>query len=155
MALAKVFKNHVPNCKVFTPTGVQIVFHHGKCITQFKHEIEYLQSLVDAGDPYVYVDPEESEVDTDELTAEGRMAKLKREAVEEYLAKVTNTPPSIGDTPEGAGNKLGMGTSATLLNAIASNSNAPKVAAPTAPAGEVKVIETGIKVEAPAPAAPK
>lgn len=86
MAMAKVYKNRVPNCKVFHPKGRQITFIGGKHITQVKTDIDYLQSLVDEGDPHVYVDPEEHEVDTEELTPEGRMAKIKREAIEEFLA---------------------------------------------------------------------
>lgn len=151
--MAKVFKNTVPNCKVFTPEGRQITFVHGKHITQIKKDIEYLNSIVEAGDQYVYIDPEESEVDVEELTAEGRMAKLKREAVEEYLATVAAATAKNSTSDQNIG--VMPGTSSQMVNAVESNgpatvkapetkvesaSAAPTPTAPTAPAGIKAVI---------------
>lgn len=148
MAIAKVFKNHVANCRVSHPDGTIISFNHGKCITTHKKDIEYLQSLVDAGDTYVYVDPDEAEVDTEELSVEGRIAKLKREAIEEYKATLANMPASLGDSAPVTGNTLGMGTSGTVLNSLESNSatTAPGSSAPA----ENASIGAGVKVSVPA-----
>lgn len=118
MAMAKVFCNHVPNCKVFTPNGRQIMFINGKHITQFQPDIDYLQSLVDAGDDYVHVNQAELEVDTEELTVEGRIKKLKREAVEEYLATVAAASGVQPGTQQAA---LNPGSSADLIAAVQSN----------------------------------
>lgn len=124
MALAKVFKNRVPNCRISHPDGTIITFNNGKCITTLQRDIDYLNKVVADGDTYVYIDPEESEVDTEELTTEGMHAKLKREAVEEYIAMM-NAPKLSGSNEEGSRTGINMGTSATVLNSVGSNSNAP------------------------------
>lgn len=140
MAMAKVFKNRVPNCKVFHPNGRQITFIGGKHITQIEKDIKYLESLVAEGDPHVYIDPEEHEVDTEELTPEGRMAKIKREAIQEFLAEQARAANMVSnsvdkDKPQA----LNAGTSATLVNAMESTSAAGKVVAAPENTGGVKV----------------
>lgn len=132
MALAKVFKNRVPNCKVFTPAGRQITFHHGKHITQIQKDIEYLESLVAENDAYVFIDPNEYEIDTEDLTPEGMIKKLKREAVEEYLAAQAAASAQNSTSKQG---ELGAGTSKTVTpQAVDSNGPAtvvpPKAAEP-------------------------
>lgn len=133
MPLAKVFKNRVPNCKVFTPAGRQITFHNGKHITQIKQDIEYLEALVAGGDDYVFIDQNEYEIDTEDLTAEGMIKKLKREAVEEYLAAQAAASAQNSTSQQGG---LGAGTSKTVTpQAVESNGSAtvvpPKAAEPT------------------------
>jgi len=136
MAIAKVFHNSVPNCKVVHPNGRQIIFANGKHITTLKIDIDYLESLVAAGDQYVSVDPNELEVDTDELTPEGRIAKLQREAVEAYKAQVAlaSAQESKSDQNQGV---LPM-TSAQIVNSIESNG--------AVPAAETKAVETAAPV---------
>ena len=111
--IAKVFKNRVPNCKVFHPKGRQITFVGGKHITQIKLDIDYLQSLVDEGDPHVYIDQDEFEVDTDELTVEGRVAKIKREAIEEFLAAQAAAANHTSSSDKSQG--INPGTTAQLV----------------------------------------
>jgi len=157
--IAKVFKNYVPNCKVFTPEGRQITFVNGSHITQIEKDIEYLQSCVDAGDQYVYIDPNEVEVNTEELTVEGRMAKLKREAVEEYLATVAAASAQNSISVQ---SDLGAGTSKDLVTSIASNGAATvvpatssedkAVEAPAAVSPAPQVNTSGIKAGAVTPA---
>lgn len=152
--IAKVFKNHVTNCKVFTPEGRQITFVNGSHITQIKKDIDYLQSCVDAGDQYIYIDPNEVEVNIEELTVEGRTAKLKREAVEEYLAAQAAASAHSSTSTQGG---LGAGTSKDLVTSIASNGPATvapvaeaQVEVPTSPAPQVNT--AGIKAGAVTPA---
>lgn len=142
MAIAKVFKNRVLNCRVIHPDGRIIIFDNGSHITVLKKDIDYLQSLVDEGDAYVYIDHNEVEVDTEELSIEGRINKLKREAVEEFLAAQAVKADSTSDTST----ELKPGSSATLLNAIASNSG--NTGAPVASS-------TGVQVTLPAAPAVK
>lgn len=152
MSLAKVFKNRVPNCKVFTPAGRQITFHNGKHITQIEGDIKYLEEVVANGDAYVYIDPEEVEVDTEDLTPEGMVRKLKREAIEEYLA--AQAAASALDSKSVQGD-LGAGTSKTVSPVgVASNGAATVAPVKTVPVVEAEtpaVAETGIKVSIPAP----
>lgn len=155
--IAKVFKNYVPNSKVVTPEGRIILFIGGKHITQIKKDIEYLTDLVEAGDKYVYIDPNEAEVDTEELTVEGRTAKIKREAIAEYLAQQARAAEHNSTSEQG---ELGAGTSSTLVNSLASNSGMK--AASQNEGGKVAATETvatvtpvepsasGVKVNLPA-----
>ena len=138
MAIAKVFKNRIPNCRAATPTGRIIIFTNGQHITTYQPDIDYLEGLVAEGsNPYIYIDEDEKTVDTDELSVEGRIKKLKREAVEEYLATVATASASTEGTKQTG--ELGAGTSANLINAIQSNGAAAvaspaKVVAASAPA---------------------
>ena len=155
MSLAKVFKNRVPNCKVFTPAGRQITFHNGKHITQIKGDIKYLEEVVANGDAYVYIDPAEVEVDTEELTPAGMVRKLKREAVEEYLATQAAASALNSVSEQKA---LGAGTSKTV-SPIGIESNGAATVAPgktaTVEAETPAVAKTGIKVSIPATSATK
>ncbi len=87
MALAKVFKNQLPNCKVLHPDGRLVVFFNGKHISTNQKDIDYLTQLSEEPGSYVFIDPEEHEIDTEDLTPAGRIAKLQREAVENYIAQ--------------------------------------------------------------------
>lgn len=127
MPIAKVFHNHVKNCQVSHPDGRVTTFNNGKHITTIEKDIEYLQSLVDANDDFVFVDPECLEVDTEELTPAGIINKLKREAVEEFLAAQAAASATESTSDQG---RFNPGTSATLVNAVGSNGQ--KAVAPTA-----------------------
>lgn len=130
MPIAKVFKNQIQNCKVVHPDGRIIVFFKGKHITTIQKDIDYLEEMAQEQGSYVYIDPEESEVDTEELTEEGRIAKLKREAIEEYKAQqalaATHSSTSTA-------NDLTPGTSKTVMPVMAESISGVKVTAPSAP----------------------
>jgi len=119
MAMAKVFHNSVPNCKVIHPNGRQIIFANGKCITSIKVDIDYLESLVASGDQFISVDPNELEIDTEDLTEAGRIKKLQREAVEAYKAQVALASAQVSKSTENQG-VLPM-TSAQVVNSLESN----------------------------------
>jgi hypothetical protein len=144
MAIAKVFKNRIQNARVFDETGRMIIFYNGKHITTIKRDIDFLQKMVDEGDAYVFVDPKEVEVDTEDLTDEGRIAKLKREAIAEFLASQKAAATHSSTSTEG---KLNVGTTEHLMKevavdavekeaALAKKEEAPKlqVKAPAVPA---------------------
>lgn len=86
MAMAKVFKNRVLNCHVSTPEGRLITFVEGHHITTIQKDIDFLEKeIAEGNNDFLYVDPNELEVDTEELSEEGRINKIKRQAIEEYL----------------------------------------------------------------------
>jgi predicted HicB family RNase H-like nuclease len=116
MAIAKVFKNRIHNARVFDETGRMIIFYNGKHITTIQRDIDFLQKMVDDNDAYVFVDPNEVEVDTEELTEEGRIAKLKREAIAEFLAAQAAAAKHSSTSTEG---KLNVGTTEHLMKEVA------------------------------------
>lgn len=149
MAIAKVFKNRVLNCNVSTPEGRIITFIEGHHITTNKKDIEFLEKEITEGNnSFLYVDPDNLEVDTDELSEEGRIAKIKRLAVEEYIK--TNEANKVTTSTQG---ELNPGTSATVnptsiqsLSSAASDSvtketNTASIV--SQPANEAKVIVPG------------
>jgi hypothetical protein len=145
MAMAKVFHNSVPNCKVIHPDGRQIIFANGKCITTLKVDIDYLESLVAAGDQFVSVDPDCLEIDTEELTEAGRIKKLQNEAVEAYKAQVAAASALNSSSAQATG-VLPM-TSAQVVNAIESNGGGTPAESKSTDAGTSGVTGvTGVKV---------
>ena len=60
---------------------------------------------------YVYIDPKESEIDTEELTPEGKLEKIKREAIAEFLAAQA---AAAGHNSSSEQKQLLPGTSATV-----------------------------------------
>ena len=135
MAIAKIFKNRIPNARVFHPDGRMVTFVSGKCITTVEKDIKYLQSLVDEGDAYVYIDPKEAEIDTEEMTEEGRLAKLKREAIAEFLEAQKAAASHNSSSTQGG---LNAGTSATLMKEV--TADIQRVAA------EAEEKKSGVKV---------
>lgn len=146
MPIVKVFKNHIKNCKVVTPTGRHLAFFNGKHLTSVEKDIEYLTEMSKEEGSYVYIDPKEPEIDTEELTEEGRIAKAKREAVEEFKkqqALAANHNSNSSPSP------LNVATSKTVTPALASNSEAPAgVVVSNEPSGEV-VAPSGLKISLP------
>lgn len=138
MAIAKVFKNRVLNCHVSTPEGRLITFVEGHHITTIQKDIDFLEKEIEEGNnPFLYVDPNELEVDTDELSEEGRIRKIKRQAIEEYLKQQEANKVSVSIQGE-----IGAGTSETVnpptIDAVVgtpkdSTSDQPKVAAKIVP----------------------
>jgi len=144
MALAKVFKNRVANCKVFTPEGRQITFVNHKHITTIEKDIKYLTELVEEGDAYVYIDQNEVEVDTEDLSPEGQIRKLKREAVEEYLAQQARAAQHESTSVQG---QLNPGTTKTISPVMMESSSTSEAAsiAPATPATPAATKSEGVE----------
>lgn len=150
MSLAHVFYNQVKNCRVIHPDGRVITFTEGKCITQSQRDIDYLNKLVADGDDYVYVDPKELTVDTEDLTVEGYKRKIAREAVEAYKKEQAALVGRESFSQQG---ELGMGTTATLVAIVESN-GAASITQETAKASEAPA-PTGAKVNILASKSPR
>lgn len=135
MAIAKVFKNQIQNCKVIHPDGRIILFFKGKHITTIKKDIDYLEELAQESGSYVFIDPEESEIDTEDMTEEGRIAKLKREAIEEYKAQQALAANHVSTSTQGAlipgDSKTVAPASAESLSGIGASIGGVKVTMPS------------------------
>lgn len=142
MAMAKIFRNTVPNCNVIHPDGRIVTFHGGKHITSIAKDADFLQQLADANEAGVFIDANEFEVDTEELTPEGMLKKIKREAVEEFLAQQKLAAQHNSSSAQG--NVLGAATSANIVNSLESNGEATVKSAEPAPAATA-----GVKVTLP------
>lgn len=124
MPIAHVFKNQIKNCKVITPEGRILTFFAGKHITTIEKDIEFLTAMSKEPGSYVSIDPKEPTIDTEDLTEEGRINRIKREAVAEFLEQQKRAANMISNSKP---QELGAGTSATF------NPKAPQVVMPAEP----------------------
>jgi hypothetical protein len=54
-----LFKSRVPSCSLVSPAGITIVFSGGRYATNSPKIVEFLEAEIEAGNPLVYVDPQE------------------------------------------------------------------------------------------------
>lgn len=100
--IKKVFKSTSKNvCFTFAHSNKKIQFLQGVYFTDVPQEIAALEHEIQLGHPMFYIDPDESEIDT-EAEAKARQ-KLKDEAVAEYLASqaaLKDTRKDMGTTTQ-------------------------------------------------------
>lgn len=125
---AFVFRNTERNTNLISPKGRLITFLSNKTIVSHPDDIAFLRACVDNNNECgVFIDPNEFEVDTDDLTPEGRVEKIRREAIAEYIA---NQNKELGQqAPAPSSLVTGVASSAatkgaTQLGAIAAASAA-------------------------------
>jgi hypothetical protein len=142
VAIKKIFKSSLPYINYVTTAGRTCVFQEGRYLTDNPQEIAELTFEIKRGNtPHIYIDPEETEVDT---TLQERIIEAQKAAtlrvLEEHSAgqqngqqapsEITNPNASQGATvqvPQGAmtpAQLLGVTTSATIVGAQASNGGA-------------------------------
>jgi len=85
MAILKVFKSYLGNSSFFFKDGKQAAFLGGRFVTGVESEIAELQNLVDNHHPHIYVDAQDSEVDSEALTP---MEQLKADIRAQVLAEL-------------------------------------------------------------------
>lgn len=118
MAIKKVYKSGQANMTFITRSGKSIVFFDHRHITDDEKDIGELDEEIKSRNPYIYVDPEEKEIDTtlqDKIKAaqlEATRKVLAEEAKAGYQAKAAATVQQASTMS--AATLQGMATSATL-----------------------------------------
>lgn len=100
-----IFHSTVKSCQYVFASGKTIAFIGGQYRTTDKKEIAELEAEIAAGHPHLYIDPNNKTADS---AVDDPMARIKAEAVKEFLAKSGNT---------------GVQTSATISGAAAESSS--------------------------------
>lgn len=108
--------------------GEKANFIGGRYVTDIEAQIEELKEEIKSGNPTIYIDPNEMQVDSSELSP---IETIKKKAIEEYLAQqaaATDKSNDMGNSEQST--KLtGMVTSsnvaATSAGSSSSNSPAP------------------------------
>lgn len=104
-------------CNIATPDGILLRFVNGRFFSSDKKIIKYVQSLVDSNECGIYIDPEESTVDTNDLSPD---AALRRRIRAEILAeqKKAMIAPTVhpGNSVSGPQNR---GAANTVSSAVA------------------------------------
>ncbi len=85
MTMKRVFKSSLLSSVYLFKNGNPANFINGEYYTNIEEEVAELENEVRLGHPHIYMDPNRREVDTDKLNP---IEEIKRQAVEEYLAKV-------------------------------------------------------------------
>lgn len=101
MATLKLFKSRAHTMGYSFPNGHTVHFVAGMYATANKYEIEELTKECEAGHPTFYIDPAETEVESEALDP---MAGLKMKAIQderESLAIATNPLRDMGSTEQG------------------------------------------------------
>lgn len=106
------------SCNISTADGKLLHFVNGAFFTADAKIIKWLDEQIEAGEYGLYVDPEETTVDTEALTPELR---LRRKIEAEFLAKYSNNPANKAAVSN-PGNSVqgGLAASAGSMTAAAS-----------------------------------
>ena len=83
MALKKVYKNRVLSSRFVFKDGHEAAFVLGKYFTDVEAEITELEHEIKVGHPFLYIDPDETEIDSENVDP---LSEVRRKAVEEYIA---------------------------------------------------------------------
>lgn len=93
-SIKKVFKSHVPSVNYVTQKGRTCIFTEGRFLTDNLEEIEELTKMVsDKSNPYIYIDPDDSEVDT---TVQDRIRAAQIEATTKVLEEINREKQASG-----------------------------------------------------------
>lgn len=96
--MLRIFKNTQLNSNYITTKGKQLNFLNGRHLTDNTADIKELQAEVDAGNPHIYVDPLDTEVDSKLVDPmEALKAKIRAELLEEQ-ARESNAIGHISNT---------------------------------------------------------
>lgn len=129
MSVIRIFKATLPSVNYIFTNGKPAIFVQGKFTTNIDFEIQELEREIATGHPHIYIDPAESEIDSDALTPmEILRAKVREELVAE-MAAATNPannmgttvqepvkPASTADIAQAAQGGSGVGLAARLVN---------------------------------------
>lgn len=118
MAIQKLFKSRMPSCQYFFKDGSRADFVNGRFSTDDEEKIEQLDFELTKNHPHIYVDDNETEVDTEK---QDPLEHLRTKFIAEYLASQKakeGTDFGASEAKKGAG----MLTTAGLETAAAKES---------------------------------
>lgn len=85
MTIKAVFKSHIPSVSYFFKNGMQAAFLLGRYETEKEWQIDELLDAVSSGNPHIWVDPVDYQVDTE---APSPMERIRQEAYAQALADI-------------------------------------------------------------------
>lgn len=110
MAIQKLYKSRIPSCQYFFKDGSRADFVSGRFSTDDDEKIEQLDLELVKNHPHIYVDDNETEVDTEK---QDPLEHLRTKFIAEYLAsQQAKEGTNFGTTAADA--KAGIATSADL-----------------------------------------
>lgn len=137
MTIKAVFKSHIPSVSYFFKNGLQAAFLLGRYETDKEDHATELLEAIAAGNPHLYVDPNDSEVDTD---APSPMERIRQEAYAQALADiqakqqagiVDNSAAQVVDSMSAANFASSLQTSAGVASAADSGGGVDNIVSAT------------------------
>lgn len=95
--ILKKFKSHILSCAYFTAAGLQVAFINGEYVTGNETVIAELEAEVKNGHPHIYIDPKDSEVDTEALTPIEIIRQEAYEQAKRDLMAIMTTNKDFGN----------------------------------------------------------
>lgn len=130
MAILKVFKSRAPVMGYAFKSGNVVYFREGMYATASKAEIEELTAECENGHPNYYIDPEQTEIDSEQMDPIAVLtAKIREEERAKLMAAVGNPLKDMGATAQGKLEGISNSHSISGLQA-ASESQATAARAP-------------------------
>jgi hypothetical protein len=138
MAILKVFKSRAPVMGYAFKNGNVVYFREHMYATLSKAEIEELTTECENGHPNYYIDPEQTEIDSEQMDPIAVLtAKIREEERAKLMAAVGNPHKDMGQTEQG---KLqGISNSHSIMGVAAASET------------QATAARTPIKVASPAP----
>lgn len=128
MALKKVFKSSFSELSYITKAGKRIRFSQNRYLTDDEAEVKELEGEIKSGNPYLYIDPSEKEIDT---TLQDKIREAQKAAALSVLAEHNSAAPKqaseVAATPRAmsAAGLVGIASSSGLA-ALTGTSTSPK-----------------------------
>lgn len=118
MAILKVFKNRIPNSNYITKAGKQLSFVNGTHTTDNEVDVQELEAEIKSGNPHIYVDENEKEVDSEAATPIQQLEQKMRAKILAEMAAATDKNNDRGNT-EFTGKLEGISNSTTVAEGMA------------------------------------
>lgn len=123
MAISKIFKSHIASNNFFFKDGTQAAFMLGRYTTANASKIAELTAEVEAGNPLIFIDDADYEVDSDALTP---MELIRQEAYNQARADLiaAGTLSTATSTSDSGAFKNSVANTATIAEGAADSVDA-------------------------------
>src|SRR6267378_753873 len=113
MSMKNLYKSRLPVCIYLFANGKPAVFAEGKYATNHPDEVEALNKEVAYGHPHIYIDAEESEIDS---KYQDPMEAIRARIISDYIAQqaAATNPANDRGTTDMTEKLKGISTSATV-----------------------------------------
>ncbi len=116
-----LFINTLGNSRYTFKNGKNAHFIDGTFTTSLQSEIDELNEEIEAGNPYIKVDPNRVTITADELDP---IEMIRKKAVEDYKAKLSAAQDTEKNLSESDSGKLsGIGTTASIADMAAGSTS--------------------------------
>lgn len=107
----KVFKSRIPSCRYVFKDGKHAPFIGGEYYTSDTTEIAELKAEIAANHPFLFIDENKKEIDTDKIDP---IEEIRRKAVEDYIASQKQSLNKTNDRGTSTQERLNVANSTSI-----------------------------------------